>query len=140
MTVTPPANCPKCSGALHPSKTSAVLHCSACAGVWVSGVDLAAAIDEPDSIRKAIETAAAVVPFACPSCTTGLQELSFRGCEIDCCPGCHGVFFDLGELEKVHKIRTRKASAATSDTGFVLGEVIVEGIVAVLDLASDALG
>jgi hypothetical protein len=37
----------------------------------------------------------------CPKCGSELKELSFHSVQIDQCPGCHGVWLDAGELERV---------------------------------------
>ena len=37
----------------------------------------------------------------CPKCGMELHPVVFKGITIDKCFGCHGVFLDDGELEKV---------------------------------------
>jgi len=37
----------------------------------------------------------------CPKCGYDLNEVVFRGINIDCCTSCDGVWLDEGELEKL---------------------------------------
>lgn len=37
----------------------------------------------------------------CPKCGTELNEIDFRGIEVDACLGCGGMFFDQGEIDKL---------------------------------------
>jgi len=37
----------------------------------------------------------------CPKCGMELSAILFRGVTLDKCFGCHGVFLDDGELEKI---------------------------------------
>jgi Zn-finger nucleic acid-binding protein len=37
----------------------------------------------------------------CPKCSRELFEVEQDLVTIDCCPGCHGLWFDRGELEKI---------------------------------------
>lgn len=37
----------------------------------------------------------------CPLCHVGLNSTQRQGVEIDCCPGCCGVWLDRGELDKL---------------------------------------
>ncbi len=37
----------------------------------------------------------------CPKCGAALQEMTFQAVQIDQCTGCHGVWLDAGELERV---------------------------------------
>lgn len=47
----------------------------------------------------------------CPKCGMELHPILFKGVTIDKCFGCHGVFLDDGELEKV----------AGGESGFMKG-------------------
>ena len=35
----------------------------------------------------------------CPVCKQDMMVIEYRDVELDYCPGCHGVWFDSGELE-----------------------------------------
>lgn len=37
----------------------------------------------------------------CPSCKDTLVPVGRHGVQIDCCPGCGGIWLDRGELEKI---------------------------------------
>ena len=37
----------------------------------------------------------------CPKCGTNLEEVVIKEVTVDLCPGCHGIFLDAGELEKI---------------------------------------
>ena len=39
----------------------------------------------------------------CPKCGLQLQEVKYRGIDVDVCFSCHGIFLDQGELETVAK-------------------------------------
>ena len=37
----------------------------------------------------------------CPKCGSNLEEAVIKEVTVDLCPGCHGIFLDAGELEKI---------------------------------------
>ncbi|MGH9786870.1 MAG: zf-TFIIB domain-containing protein [Terriglobia bacterium] len=37
----------------------------------------------------------------CPKCGTKLQEAVMKEITVDICPGCHGIWLDAGEMEKL---------------------------------------
>lgn len=39
----------------------------------------------------------------CPKCGMDLHPLEFRGITLDRCYGCHGTWFDHGEMEQLMK-------------------------------------
>ena len=39
--------------------------------------------------------------LCCPKCGTKLEEAVLEAVTVDICPGCHGVWLDEGELEKL---------------------------------------
>jgi len=45
----------------------------------------------------------------CPKCGQELSSTKLGGVEVDVCPGCHGMFLDDGELEKLVEERGRGA-------------------------------
>ena len=40
----------------------------------------------------------------CPKCPHELFEIEQNFVNLDCCPGCNGLWFDRGELEKLTRI------------------------------------
>lgn len=50
----------------------------------------------------------------CPKCAGTLEEIMFRGIQIDRCTSCDGVWLDEGELEKL----------AGSDDANIIGEIL----------------
>jgi hypothetical protein len=55
----------------------------------------------------------------CPKCGQELTTTKLGEVEVDVCPGCHGMFLDDGELEKLsgESARGRFASALASLRG-----------------------
>jgi Zn-finger nucleic acid-binding protein len=51
----------------------------------------------------------------CPKCRSDMEQIMIDGTEIDRCTSCHGLWFDDGELGKVHN----KEAAAVLDIGEV---------------------
>jgi len=43
----------------------------------------------------------------CPKCGQELTTTKLGEVEVDVCPGCHGMFLDDGELEKLAEERSR---------------------------------
>ena len=37
----------------------------------------------------------------CPKCGSTLEQAVIKEVTVDLCPGCHGIFLDAGELEKI---------------------------------------
>ena len=37
----------------------------------------------------------------CPKCGAKLEEAVMKGITVDICPGCRGIWFDAGELDKI---------------------------------------
>jgi uncharacterized protein with PIN domain len=48
----------------------------------------------------------------CPKCGQELSATKLGGVEVDVCPGCHGMFLDDGELQKLVEERGRGAFAS----------------------------
>lgn len=51
----------------------------------------------------------------CPKCRSDMQQIMIDGIEVDRCSGCHGLWFDDGELSKL----SNKEAAAALDIGDV---------------------
>jgi Zn-finger nucleic acid-binding protein len=43
----------------------------------------------------------------CPKCGLQMQEVKYRGVDVDVCFACNGVFLDQGELEHLEKPESR---------------------------------
>jgi hypothetical protein len=39
----------------------------------------------------------------CPKCGMQMQEIKYRGVDVDVCFSCNGIFLDQGELEHLEK-------------------------------------
>jgi hypothetical protein len=39
----------------------------------------------------------------CPKCGMQMQEIQFRGVDVDVCFSCNGIFLDAGEIEQIEK-------------------------------------
>jgi hypothetical protein len=48
----------------------------------------------------------------CPKCGLQLQEIKYKGIDVDVCFACHGVFLDQGELEAITRPETHGVVAA----------------------------
>ncbi len=85
-----------------------IFRCPKCSGFWVDG-EAVAAISH-DSVLEAeanvniedISTRTRERAALCPRCETNLMEQSGgdlpKGLHVDFCTGCHGYWFDEGEL------------------------------------------
>lgn len=47
----------------------------------------------------------------CPKCSAAMERVTVDGIEVDRCIACHGIWLDLGEVEKL------RAKAGQVDTG-----------------------
>ena len=43
----------------------------------------------------------------CPKCGMQMQEIKYRGVDVDVCFACKGIFLDEGELEHLEKPESR---------------------------------
>ena len=48
----------------------------------------------------------------CPKCGLQLQEVKYKGIDVDVCFSCHGIFLDQGELETIAKHEGQGVMAA----------------------------
>jgi Zn-finger nucleic acid-binding protein len=69
--------------------------CKACKGLWVPTPLNPLTAQVPADF----EVVGASRRLSCPSCQKPLSTLLRRGLELDRCPGCMGLWLDLGELE-----------------------------------------
>ena len=142
--MTDPA-CPKCGDALRrPKKTDVALHrCAGCAGAWLGAVSLESAVGDLSRLDEAVAELGEPTALRCPSCRHAtLAKLVFRGCEIDVCKACRGVFFDAGELSAVRRAKPPTSShleEAKEVAGLAVGDLIVGGIIGLIDAAGDAI-
>ena len=135
--------CQRCRGQLvtKSADRDGPYECTGCRGAWVPG---ALATAQAAELGKAA-TAVHAEPFAavdahevsdrvCVSCADqALRIVWIRNLEIDVCPGCHGVYFDEGELAQVLPELVRqhedegfswKSSTAEEALSWVLEEVV----------------
>lgn len=107
--------CPKCRGAMnereargHYGAILQILQCPECLGLWVDGTVVTALSHdsalqaESDVDFSEISTEPRQVAAFCPRCEIYLMEQTGGGLpkdlRIDYCKGCHGFWFDKGEL------------------------------------------
>jgi Zn-finger nucleic acid-binding protein len=109
--------CPKCGCGLR-TQADGTLSCLGCAGVWVpreAYVDALHAAGGTTRVLDELDHNRSPTAFSCPTCqTTQLQCSHARGVELDWCRACGGIYFDIGELERVGKGNARKGRAATA--------------------------
>ena len=48
----------------------------------------------------------------CPKCGMPMQEIKYRGVDVDVCFACNGVFLDQGELEHIEKPESKGVMSA----------------------------
>ncbi len=52
------------------------------------------------------EAAKKAAHMRCPKCGERLKQRSLHGVDVDECPGCHGMWLDQGEAEKIGRRET----------------------------------
>jgi Zn-finger nucleic acid-binding protein len=104
------AKCPRCGVELGTLAHADIkgAGCPKCEGVWLSAVDLSAAIrlyaaDHGVALEAIalLEGPAAPTALPCPDCSFSLQIIALRGVDVEQCPSCRGVFLDGGEIEAI---------------------------------------
>ena len=102
-------NCPKCHITLETLATDSLTadRCANCGGIWIGpfGIEQLVAhpgcqslIQELDELCRDPDAAS---PYDCPTCTGHrLQVHEHNDIQIDWCPSCRGIHFDIGELKK----------------------------------------
>ncbi len=107
--------CPKCRGPMeqreargHYGAKLSIFQCPECFGIWVDGEAVTAisrdsALEaEADVSIEDISTEPRQIAAFCPRCETNLMEQTGgglpKGLHVDFCTGCHGYWFDKGEL------------------------------------------
>lgn len=53
----------------------------------------------------------------CPKCRFPMREVTQHGIVLDVCQGCHGVYFDNGEVDQL--IRYIEEQSRKGETGFL---------------------
>jgi hypothetical protein len=48
----------------------------------------------------------------CPKCGMKMQEIKYRGVDVDVCFSCNGIFLDQGELEHLEKPESKGVMSA----------------------------
>ena len=85
-----------------------IFQCPGCSGIWVDGeVVFRMSSDSAIEVESAVDfeeisTEPREIAAMCPRCETHLMEQTGgglpQGLHIDYCNGCHGFWFDKGEL------------------------------------------
>ena len=107
--------CPKCREPMQQREASghygaklAIFQCSECSGIWVDG-DVVIAVSRDSAVEaeaevgiEDISTEPREIAAFCPRCEIHLMEQTGgglpKGLHVDYCTGCHGYWFDKGEL------------------------------------------
>lgn len=107
--------CPNCQNDLAEElyEGAAIERCSDCGGVWLREKALDAIVKTNEVVFSDEERqqaranmhydASAKKTYLCPSCSQTLVKVNYAGDTgviVDCCPQHHGLWLDLGELEK----------------------------------------
>lgn len=54
----------------------------------------------------------------CPKCTREMEKVTHGGVEVDRCTGCHGIWFDLLEREKLTALEdSKKIDPGSAEVG-----------------------
>jgi len=103
--------CPHCNCSLEivADRDLPIHNCPGCSGTWISGRSLHAMLaksNDSESIEQILDSILDLdyrgSRRQCPSCAGRyLKVVVIEGTELDFCASCKGVFFDLGELERV---------------------------------------
>jgi Zn-finger nucleic acid-binding protein len=115
--------CPSCQGSLRPIGYEGIQieTCQSCRGEWLDGEELGHVVrarevrfDEQE--RRAIAAATKITgvkledldrDLPCPKCDGRTDAINYggdTGIVIDRCPGCHGIWLDGGELERIQAL------------------------------------
>jgi Zn-finger nucleic acid-binding protein len=71
--------------------------------------------------------------IGCPTGCGMLQRKSVKGIDLDFCPGCHGIWFDRGEVEALLKDYPHTANGGGSGAGDAAADV-ADFVLSVLDI------
>jgi len=110
-------DCYRCRQAMRKASRDGVLVdvCDTCGGLWLDAGELEAlerrqAKERGELIQQArkevVEETRQVLKVVglCPKCQVErLRQVLRRGIRLDYCPSCKGLYFDVGELERVMK-------------------------------------
>ena len=114
-------NCPRCNkhtgGAYGNIMDINVVKCKECDGIWVPGGQFEAlgdirgmqVSDSLNDVVKSVGEGAEAVQGVCPDCGSVLKKWenlpeNIKDLYIDCCPNCHGLWFDKGEFTSFFRI------------------------------------
>lgn len=61
-------------------------------------------------------------PVSCPKCHVEMGRVTFQEIEVDRCPQCHGIWFDLMEHEELKKLPGAESIDAGARTAVVSQE------------------
>ena len=83
--------------------------------VALFAVDIGTSMGQSDNGVSREEETTARVGMICPCCSEKMVQETHRGVVLDRCTGCHGVWFDRGELEVHNSARGATVLQAVSD-------------------------
>jgi Zn-finger nucleic acid-binding protein len=97
--------CPKCAKSMAAWAPGAVEldHCPECRGLWFDTNELVQHLaDISGETVDARAEGGAETSYACPKCPDRkLHEAYLLDVRVESCPGCDGIFLDLGELHEL---------------------------------------
>ena len=89
--------------------------CERCGGYWIPGASLNRAL----SIRGIEElralSSARASELRCPDCRGACEAIDIKGCTLDCCGQCHGVWLDTGEVRRVSRLFPEGSAVVDAD-------------------------
>ena len=111
--------CPKCGSGMR-SRDDSTATCLGCAGIWISRATYADSLAEAggtDALLSELDRVYSPSGHPCPTCKTNHLEVSLaRGIELDWCRTCGGIYFDMGEFERLKRGQNRPGAARSART------------------------
>ena len=118
------AACPKCAKPMVTWAPGAVEldHCSGCRGLWFDADELVEHLaDISGETVEAHPDAGSQTSYRCPKCADqSLREAYLLDVRVESCPGCDGIFLDLGEVHELLGALSapERSAAGSSLAGF----------------------
>ena len=112
--------------------------CEECGGSWIPGDSL----DRVLSVRGAADLTgirpASVGDLFCPGCRALCDPVVIKGCHLDVCPRCHGVWLDVGEAQHVMHLFPEGSALVDADEDRAAGRnPTVLGAASVVELVGN---
>lgn len=63
---------------------------------------------EAEDLEEVVSVADSEKIIKCPKCNVGMKKISKRNITLDKCPKCGGIWFDPGEMQKLHKLEVEE--------------------------------